>query len=78
MPLRAIPVSYTHLARAIDAASYFVPITLETANKDSFIIRVELEDEFGTRWISTQGGAKGDDDPATGRFSVWTERTTKQ
>ncbi|MEO5927467.1 MAG: hypothetical protein ABIO72_02070 [Patescibacteria group bacterium] len=65
-------------ARAIDAASYFVPITLETANKDAFSVRVEIEDEFGTHWISTQGGAKGDDDPATGRFSIWTERTTKQ
>ena len=65
-------------ARAVDAASYFVPISLATANKDSFSIRVELEDEFGTHWTSTQGGSKGDDDPNTGRFLIWTERTVKQ
>lgn len=65
-------------ARAVESASYFVPISLETANKDSFTVRVELEDEFGTRWISVQGGSKGDDDPAAGRFLIWTERTTKQ
>lgn len=65
-------------AHAVEATSYFIPITLETANKDSFTVHVELEDEFGTRWTSDQVGAKGDDDPHAGRFTIWTERTIKQ
>jgi hypothetical protein len=65
-------------ARAIESASYFIPISLETANKDSFQIEVELTDEFGTHWISTQGGEKADEDPNAGRFSIWTERTTQK
>lgn len=65
-------------ARAVESTGYFIPITLETANKDSFTIQVELTDEFGSRWISTQGGTKADQDPNQGRFSIWTERTIAQ
>jgi hypothetical protein len=64
-------------ARAVDSSSYFLPISLETANKKSFSISVELTDEFGTRWVSKQGGEAADEDPNTGRFSIWTERTMK-
>lgn len=64
-------------SRTEDASSYYMPITLEAANKKEFPIRLDLEDEFGTHWISEHAGGASDEDPATGYFGVWTYRTVK-
>lgn len=64
-------------AKAGDASSYFLPITLETANKESFSIRLTLTDEFGSRWISEHGGGAADQSPTEGAFTVWTYKTKK-
>lgn len=64
-------------AKAEDASSYFVPIDLATANKESFSVRLELTDEFGDAWISEHGGGAADQDPETGRFNAWTYRTQR-
>jgi hypothetical protein len=64
-------------AKAGDVSSYFLPITLETANKDSFFIRLKLTDEFGEHWVSEHGGGAADQNPSEGAFTVWTYRTIK-
>ncbi len=63
-------------AKAGDASSYFVPVSFETANKESFEITLKLTDEFGDPWISEHGGSAADADPKTGFFNVWTYKTT--
>lgn len=65
-------------AHTDDASSYYIPVPFETANKKDFLIRLEITDEFGMRWISEHGGGATDEDPATGYFGVWTYRTEKQ
>lgn len=64
-------------ARAGETSSYFVPIALETANKERFSIRLELADEFDTAWISEHGGGAADQNPNEGAFTVWTYQTKK-
>lgn len=64
-------------AHAEDYSSFFVPISLETANKDEFSILIRISDEFGDQWLSEHGGGAADEDPETGRFNIWTYRTVK-
>lgn len=64
-------------AKAGEASTYFAPIGFETANKKEFSIKLELTDEFGSRWISRHAGAAADEDPSTGLFNVWTYRTSR-
>jgi len=65
-------------ARSDDYSSYFVPISLETANKSEFSITARLTDEFGDAWISEHGGGAADDDPETGSFNIWTYQTIRK
>ncbi|HVM90504.1 MAG TPA: hypothetical protein VMU11_01225 [Verrucomicrobiae bacterium] len=64
-------------AKADGNSSYFLPVSLELANRKTFDITLKLTDEFGGHWISQHGGGAADDDPKTGAFNVWTYQTKK-
>ena len=65
-------------AHAEDYSSYFVPVSLETANKETFSISLALTDEFGNEWTSEHGGGAADNDPEVGTFNIWTYQTVKK